>query len=159
MVGGRKTNQAELFSPNGGCQFQLASVPTSGSFMMPSLAFIDNKIIACPAYTPDTSNCWSYNIPQNKWSATTSVNFHNGGSGIVYNNKIYIFDVNHPDIVDLQDNSTVSTWPVPATPMGMWPCLILLNDFGNWRILHQWHSKLQHFFKTLDSLRPRISSI
>ncbi len=127
LVGGRYTNQTELFSPNGGCQYKLAPVPTSGSFFMPSLAFIDNKIIACPSFTPDTNNCWSYNITANKWSGFTSVKYHLGGSGISYNNKIYIYDTTTPEIVDIKDNTT-SSWPVPAKPIGTWPGLILWKD-------------------------------
>ena len=46
----------EVFSPDGKCQHQLASIPVNGSYLhYPVLAYIDGKILSCAGDTPSAN--------------------------------------------------------------------------------------------------------
>jgi hypothetical protein len=130
LVGGYYNyNQAEVYSPEGKCQFVISPVPTSGQqFSIPTLANIDNKIIACPSHSYDTPNCWTYNVTENTWTDITAPKYtHIHHPGVVHNNKIYIIDDSNPEVYDPQNNSW-STWPTPIKPTGSAPCIIVWRD-------------------------------
>jgi len=130
LVGGYlDLNQAEVYSPDGNCQFVLSPVPISRKdFFMPTLANIDDIIIACPSFTPDTQYCWQYSATENNWTAITSLQYyHYEDSGVVHNGKIFIIDDSNPEVYDLRNNSW-STWTKPAQVTGKGPCLISWKD-------------------------------
>ena len=151
MVGGNdKLNQAEVYSPNGKCQFVLNPVPIPEEFFVPTLAFIDDKIIACPMISSPDEPCWQYNVTENTWSVITSPKYRHVSPGVVYNDKIYIIDDSNPEVYDPRNNSW-STWPIPLQPTGAGSCLIVWKDsiiaFGGIANLR----KVQFFNLTLNA--------
>jgi len=129
MVGGRNRNQAEVYSPDGKCQFVLSPVPISSTqFFNPTLANIDDKNIACPSITQDTQDCWQYSATENNWTVLTSLQYeHRENTGVVHNGKIFIIDDYNPEVYDPRTNSW-STWPKPVQPTGYGTCLISWKD-------------------------------
>ena len=127
-VGGNTGRQVELFSPKEGCQLNLAPLPVSVRAFLPSLAFVDGNVIACPSYTPESNICWSYNISENVWSSSIVLKYtHSVVPGIAFDNKLYIIDDVHPEVYDPRNNS-LSLWPVPPRIIGELPCLVLWKD-------------------------------
>ena len=128
MVVGGFTNKVELYSPNGKCQFDISPIPTRKRLFAPTLAYINDKIIACPRSTSDTQNCWHYSATKNNWTAITSLqNYHSEDPGVVHNDKIFIIDDSNPEVYDPRNNSW-STWPKPTQLTGYNPCLISWKD-------------------------------
>ncbi len=127
VVGG-VTNKVELYSPDKGCQFALAQVPIYKQFLKPSLAFINNQILACPSDTNDTSFCWRYDIAKDQWTNITSPKYsHYESPGIALSNKLYIIDDESPEVYDFS-NDLWSGWPKPTIKTGRSPCLITWKD-------------------------------
>ena len=138
VVGGQSTRSVELYSPSGKCQHRIADIPIVGNQLYtPSLAFINDQIIACPSYTNDTNICFQYNIQSNTWSSLTSLSYyHLETSGVVHNKKLYIIDDTNPEVYDFNNNSW-SSWPTPAIKTGGSPSIISWKDsiisFGGYK--------------------------
>ena len=102
---------AELYSPNGKCSYQLASVPsTSDQYKFPVLGILDNNILACDNQFHNFQKCWSYNIGNNTWSLYTESQFAHSNPGITYKGKLYILDMLQPEVFD-PVTKTWSSWP------------------------------------------------
>ncbi len=128
MVGGNdKLNQAEVYSPEGKCQFDISPVPVQEEFFTPILANIDENILACPSFSGNTPDCWQYNMKENTWSVITSPKYSHNRPGVVYNDKIFIIDDSTPEVYDPRNNSW-SSWPMPLQPTGPGSCLIVWRD-------------------------------
>lgn len=128
LLGGYSSNKSELYSPDGNCQYELSPLPISGRIFAPTLANLDNKIIACPSNTNDTHICWQYNLTENAWTEIASPQYsHKEDPGIVHNGNIFIIDDSNPEVYNPVNNSW-STWPKPAMSTERGPCLISWKD-------------------------------
>jgi hypothetical protein len=110
VVGGYPHKEAELYSPDGNCQHNLAPVPiSSDGFYMPVLAFIDNKILACGGY--NNKNCFQYHPNNDTWSIfSISKSIHSDFPGEIFNEKLFLADCCSPEVLDPVSN-TWSSWP------------------------------------------------
>jgi hypothetical protein len=125
MVGGQSVIQAEVFSPNGNCDINLT--PIRDTLFTPTLAYIDDKIIACSASRYDQQYCWQYSVSKNNWTAITSFPYSfSYPRGVVHNDKIYIIDDINPAVFDPRNNSW-STWPKPLQ-FSSTSCLVSFKD-------------------------------
>jgi len=129
VVGGQSSKSVELYSPSGKCQHKLADIPIADNqFYTPSLAFINDKIIACPSFTNDTNICFEYKIQINAWTKLTSLSYyHLSSPGVVHNNKLYIIDDDNPEVYDF-NNDSWSSWPTPSIKPGGYSSLISWRD-------------------------------
>ncbi len=115
---------AEVFSPDGNCQFELARIPSGA--LEPVLAFIHDMILACAG--KGNKNCHLYSPTNNTWSRFSTSNFtHDYQPGEIYNGKIYIADDKSPEVLDPVSNSW-SRWPAPLNKTGESPCLVAWKD-------------------------------
>jgi hypothetical protein len=84
VVGGDGSFEVELYSPEGGCQYVLKSVPDylMSEFWRPVLAYISDKILACGG-SENNRYCWSYDQMMDEWfDISSSSHFHNHQPGI-----------------------------------------------------------------------------
>ncbi len=84
VVGGDGSFEVELYSPEGGCQYVLKSVPDylMSEFWRPVLAYISDKILACGG-SENNRYCWSYDERNDEWiDITRSSHSHNHQPGI-----------------------------------------------------------------------------
>ncbi len=126
MTGGLREFQTEVYSPDGNCNFDLTPVPES--LYLPTLAYIDDKIIACSGSTYGTQGCWQFSVTQNSWTSITSFPYKfTYPSGVVHHDKIYIIDDLNPAVYDPRNDSW-STWPKPLQHTGSSTCLISWKD-------------------------------
>jgi hypothetical protein len=132
VVGGYPHKEAELYSPDGNCQHNLAPVPiSSDGFYMPVLAFIDHKILACGGY--NNKNCFQYHPNNDTWSIfSISKSIHSDFPGEIFNEKLFLADCCWPDpeVLDPVSN-TWSSWPsfVPhGSGTGVGSCLVAWQD-------------------------------
>ncbi len=126
MVGSGYT---KLLSPDGKCQFKLSFVPTHlEDFFSPTLAYIDEEIIACPSQSFNSKYCWQYNVIDNNWIAITTVPSNRYGyPGIAHNDKIFLLDHFDPDVYDPKNNAW-SKWPKPSKEINYYLCMISWKD-------------------------------
>jgi len=116
----------ELFSPDGKCQFELS--PNPAMSLMPTLAFIDEKIIACPFVIGNTADCWQYNVTDDSWIAITSLPLsYTDTPGVAHNDKIYIIPLEDHKVYDPKNNSWTKL-PAPLEDIRHYPCMISLKD-------------------------------
>ena len=66
----------EVYSPDGGCQHRLASLPIGGLFhFSPTLAFVDDKILSC-AGGGDGSGTVSRDVPSSSTLKANGLGVH-----------------------------------------------------------------------------------
>ena len=76
VVGGDEKLDVELYTPEGGCNTLLNSVPAPMlEFWRPILAYVDDKILACGG-SHENKICWSYDVASNTWSKHTTSMVH-----------------------------------------------------------------------------------
>ncbi len=117
--------EAELYSPEGNCQYRLAPIPLE--LLHDSIvALVDDKILACGGY--QNRNCYQYLPNSDSWSFFSTGNFyHFGLPGRVFNNKLYIVADANPEVLDPATN-TWSSWPTPLKKTDLGPCLVPWKD-------------------------------
>ena len=109
---------AELYSPNGQCNYKLAQTPVRQ--YNPVLVYANNRIIACGA----EASCWEYNIKKDSWVTFTQATFKSENRhGVVHGNKLYVIDTTKAQVLDLGSN-TWSTWPMPPNIFDTAPWLV-----------------------------------
>ena len=158
MVGGLREIQTEVYSPNGRCNIDLTPFPER--LFSPTLAYIDDKIIACPTSGYDTKDCWQYSATKNNWTSIASLQYnHTYCTGVVHNDKIFIIDDSYPEVYDPKNNLW-STWPKPLQRTGSSPCLISWKDsilaiggYGNPQLVQSFNSTL-NTWEVLDEGTP-----
>ena len=118
----------ELYSPEGGCQYQLADFPIDGAYLYwPAVGFIDDKIVACGGNNV-TKDCRLYDRFTDTWSVYSTGSFyHEYMPGTIYDGKIYLADITHPEIFDPVQVSW-STWPPAPVDVFSYPTLIPWQD-------------------------------
>ena len=120
---------AEIYSPNGMCNYALANLPTS--LYGHSLVTYKGKVFSCMGYSPalgDTPNCWEYNIGLNTWSSmTTSIYSHTYVTGQIFKNQLYFPDVSYPETFDLDTRKWSKGVSIPISP-GTNPCIVSYLD-------------------------------
>jgi hypothetical protein len=126
-VGGQRTKDVELYSPNGVCQFSSIQIPESNSYEISALVYIDGKIIACDYNFHGFTICWSFNISQKSWTDKTSLYTKSKINGVAFDNKLFMIDDERPQVFDPRSNKW-SNWPAPAMRTGGSSCLIVWKD-------------------------------
>ena len=143
---------AELYSPEGKCNYKLAQTPVGQ--VNPVFVYANNKIIACGAM----ASCWEYNIKEDSWLSFTQATFLSEHQpGVVHNGKLYVIDTNKGHVLDLASN-TWSTWPMPPNKFGWGPSMVDWKDsiilLGGWWNLR----KVQTFNITSQTWTVKDSS-
>ena len=101
---------AELYSPEGKCNYKLAQTPVGQD--NPVFIYANNRIIACGGM----ASCWEYNIKEDSWFGFTQTTFRSEFQpGVVYDGKLYVIDNTKGHVLDLATN-TWSTSPMPRPP-------------------------------------------
>ena len=117
-----------LYSPEGRCNYQLASLPTRSKGG--AIFILNESIIFCGGLTPmATKKCWKYGINENAWTEFSSSQYdHFKHPGVVYKNKLYYFmSGGKSEIFDPVKN-TWTPWRMPAYEHGTWPCMLAWKD-------------------------------
>jgi hypothetical protein len=120
----------EIYSPNGGCSHQLASLPF-GLWDF-GLVLFGNTILACGGNDPSGSpnrNCWRYDISSDKWILhSTLINGHHQNTPYLpYNNKIYCVDYSNGEAF----SNATNLWSLDLTAPGYTQygeCSVRYND-------------------------------
>jgi len=113
---------AELYSPEGQCNFKLAAPPVISA--NPVLVFSNNRIIACSG----GKSCWEYNSVTDAWLVLNQAPFkEQNQGGAVFKNKLYVTDSNNVHILDLKSNSW-SKGPKPPKSFDNYPCTLGWKD-------------------------------
>lgn len=128
---GGSVNTVELYSPNGGCNFQLAPLPVQlyANFF---LGRYKTLIIACMGYSDQTGsdyrNCWKYSPTTNAWSSLTGSNyFHRWRTGFLYKNLVYFVDNANPEVYNVDTNQWSAGISAPNSPNNA-PCMVVYRD-------------------------------
>ena len=107
-----RDGDAELYSPEGQCNYQLAQTPVRQT--NPVLVYANNRIITCGGQ----ASCWEYNIKEDSWLEFTHASFKiEYQPGVVHGGKLYIIDSSQAQVLDLTSN-TWSTWAMPPNKFG-----------------------------------------
>ncbi len=129
-------NSVSLFSPEGGCNYNLPALPKP--LNEPVLVQILNQVYLCFGYfyianSPPVinQNCWKYNIPIQKWLpiATSKNNFFRK-PGIVHQNKLFMLNdqAGKSEVYD-PITDTWTTWSLSSPPaVGLEPCVVRWKD-------------------------------
>ncbi len=79
LVGGLDSDDAEIYSPNGGCSVSLPPIPEGNK--NPHLAYINHEVFYCPSQ--DSLQCYIYDTETNVWNTyTTMPRIHNSSPSI-----------------------------------------------------------------------------
>ena len=114
----------DVLSPSGSFRRRLPPLPAGN--VKPTVAFIRGKILSCGGF--ENINCYLYNIHSNTWSVySASVFHHDLQPGVVYRNRIYLLDDQHPEVFD-PDNKKWSRWPQPSIETGGLGCIVAWRD-------------------------------
>lgn len=120
-------SSVELFSPDGGCQYSLMSLPQPLAGL--SLHIVWNQIMACSGYNSATNLnnplCWIYNIVGNSWrlqeSTLSSTKPYN--PSLVFGTYIYFFNDGASEKIQNYYGITFSPWEtVPPVAVGDGAC-------------------------------------
>ena len=88
--------------------------------------FWNSQVLVCGG--PFNTLCFLYDIKANNWSSIPSIltREHFNFRGSTYQEKIYLADNLHPEVIDPASNSVLS-WPVVPIP-GEYGCMVTWND-------------------------------
>ena len=105
--------EAELYSPEGQCNYKLAPAPVSQ--VNPVFVFASNKIVPCGG----EASCWEYNLKNDSWLKFTQATYKTEDQpGVVHDGKLYIIvDSYQAHVLDIMSN-TWSMWPMPPNKFG-----------------------------------------
>ena len=121
----------ELYSPNGGCSHNLASLPLSLDRL--GFFYFGKDILICGGYDASVItanvNCWRYDVPTDTWNLhSTVVNAHHGNTPyLAYKEKAYCLDWWNGEVYD---NST-KVWKIDVTApidIGNGECSVSYKD-------------------------------
>ena len=113
---------AELYSPEGQCNYKLARTPIQQ--YNPVLVYANNRIIACSRGT----SCWEYNVIEDLWLNFAAAPFlAEQQPGQSLNNHLYVTDMSNTHVMDLVSN-TWSQLPGPPIFPGNAPVLVGWRD-------------------------------
>lgn len=113
---------AELYSPEGQCNYKLAQSPVRD--FNPVLVNADDRIIACSG----GKGCWEYNTNEDTWIGLIEAPFlADQQPGVIFNDQLFVTDMNGTHVLDLASN-TWSKWPSPNKYSGNSPCLVGWRD-------------------------------
>jgi len=136
--------RAEIYSPNGWCNYRLAEPPIETE--APVLAFANNRIIACEGM----KSCWEYNSQNDEWRNLIRAPYEAMFQpGVVLKNKLYVIDESNVHALDLINN-VWSTGPKPPVDSGnaSWTVawkdsIILLGGNSNFKGVQMYNVKSQ----------------
>ena len=131
-LSGSSLSSVEVYSPEGGCQYSLASLPAPLSGL--SLGLAVYHVMACSGYdTTKLSNnlqCWRYNILYNYWGTMAGL-----GStkpkypAKTYNNLLYFINDAPGEYYTSYSPSRSVPWNVkPPLPIGEGACSVMWGN-------------------------------
>jgi hypothetical protein len=128
---GGSVNSVELFSPNGGCNYQLAPLPIQiyANFF---LGRYKQMIFACFGFITqsgsDNNRCWQYFPNNDTWAFLTQSNYyHRWSPGVIHNNSAYFVDNGSPEKYNIETNQWSASFPA-MTSRGEAACIVPYLD-------------------------------
>ena len=104
--------RAELYSPEGECNYQLALTPLD--VINPVLIFENDRIIACTA----KSSCWQYDTQNDSWKYFADADFEEEyQNGASFNKDVYVLDTTRGYILNLVADYW-RYWTMPPNEFG-----------------------------------------
>jgi len=121
----------EIYSPNGGCNYQLAALPMQ-LYANYFLGRYKEKVIVCLGYSDqwggDNRQCWQYFYTSNTWAyLTQSTYIHRWRTPFIYKNFVYFVDGSNPERYDMENNQWSVGISAPYNP-GDAPCMVVYYD-------------------------------
>jgi hypothetical protein len=84
--------------------------------------------VACDDLFSGFQQCWTYDIGSNSWNSIAASSFEHGYPGVLYNNRIYALDDEHPEIYD-PETGLWTDWPAPVLTQPGACALVWKNNF------------------------------
>ena len=128
---GGSTGNVEIYSPNGGCNYQLAPLPIQ-LVANQLVGRYKDRVIVGMGYSDqaggDNKQCWEYSYASNTWSyLTQSSYYHRWRTPFIYKNFIYFVDGSNPEKYDMDTNQWSAGISAPYNP-GDAPCMVVYYD-------------------------------
>ena len=128
-LSGKSISSVEVYSPGGGCQYSLASLPLPLSGLTLGKAL--NIIVACSGYDTTTllnnQNCWRYWIPTNRWTLVGKLNSTKPKyPAKTYSGSLYFINDAPGEYFTNYFPARTVPWDVqPPTPVGEGACSVM----------------------------------
>ena len=152
-----------LYSPDGNCQHQLASVPPgfeTVTFNYGTFALLDRQVILCGV--SQSKKCYVYDVASDSWQIyQTGLPLAQASQGVFHQGKIYLNDPNQPRVFD-PATKTWANWTSPPSSslkacFVSWKNYILRfgsDDTANQKTVYQYDPSSSSWSGPLSSSAP-----